>query len=64
MSAVGFQVMAGAMKAQYGYPLPDMLQAAVAMQAPNPAIITNDKLFMKINELDVFFMEDFIKPNH
>lgn len=57
-------IMAGALKARHGYPLPDMIQAAVALQAPKPALISNDRIFEKIHELDVFSIEDFRDSKH
>lgn len=51
--------IAGALKAKYGMPLPDMIQAAVAMQAQKPALITNDRRIAQIEEVDVFLLKAF-----
>ncbi|MDA0991733.1 MAG: PIN domain-containing protein, partial [Verrucomicrobia bacterium] len=51
--------MAGALRAQYGLPLPDMIQAAVAMQTPKPLIITNDKLMRKVREVRTVLLSEF-----
>lgn len=51
--------IAGALRARYGLPLPDMLQAAVSMREPRPAIITNDREMLKVKEVDFFPMEAF-----
>lgn len=51
--------MAGALRAQYGFPLPDMLQAAVAMRHPNPILITQDARLKNIEELRVYSLNDF-----
>ena len=51
--------LAGALRAKYSLPLPDLIQAAVAMQSDRPALITNDKAMRIIEELDVFLFDDF-----
>lgn len=51
--------LAGALRAKYALPLPDLLQAAVAMDHDRPALITNDKNLLKIQELDVILIDDF-----
>ena len=50
--------IAGALRAQYGFPLPDMMQVAVALESKTPAIITNDKALKKIKEIDVILLSD------
>ena len=52
--------MAGALRAKYGLPMPDMLQVAAAMQGPTPTIISNDNAFRKIREVDVLLLADFL----
>jgi predicted nucleic acid-binding protein len=51
--------LAGALRAKHGLPLPDMLQIAVALQSPRPALITNDRALKKVGELPVFLLSDF-----
>lgn len=57
--ACGF--MAGALRARYGLPLPDMIQAAVALQAERPMLVTNDKALCKVSEVDVVLLEELLK---
>ncbi len=52
--------MAGALKAKYKLPLPDMFQMAAAMQTERPAIITNDKALKKVSEVEVFILDDML----
>lgn len=51
--------LAGALRAKYTLPLPDLMQAAVAMQSDRPSLITNDKNLRQIEEIDVFLLEEF-----
>jgi predicted nucleic acid-binding protein len=51
--------MAGALRAKYRHPLPDMFQAAAALRAEKPTLITNDKALKKVTELDVILLEEF-----
>ena len=52
-------VLAGALRARYGLPFPDMLQVAVALRS-NPAyIITNDRALEKVAEVKVVRLEAF-----
>jgi predicted nucleic acid-binding protein len=53
---VGF--MAGALRAKYGLPLPDVLQAAMALRETPPTLITNDKALKKIAEVNVILLDD------
>jgi predicted nucleic acid-binding protein len=53
---IGF--MAGSLRAKYGMPLPDMFQVAAALAQPAKAIITNDRDFRRIREIDVFLLSD------
>ena len=55
---VGF--MAGALRATYGLPLPDMLQVAAAMKASNPTVITQDKALRKVAEVDVVSLDSVV----
>jgi predicted nucleic acid-binding protein len=51
--------MAGALRAKYGLPLPDMLQVAVALQSRKPGLITNDAGLKRVEELPVCLLSDF-----
>jgi predicted nucleic acid-binding protein len=51
--------LAGALHAKYSLPLPDLIQAAVAMQSDHPGLITNDKILCRIDEIDVFLLDAF-----
>jgi predicted nucleic acid-binding protein len=55
--AAGF--MAGALRARYGLPLPDMFQAALALRSDAPALITNDATMRKVSEVIVFSLDAF-----
>jgi predicted nucleic acid-binding protein len=50
--------MAGALKARYGLPLPDMFQIAAAMSHPANAFITNDKALGRVNAVDLFLIDE------
>lgn len=50
--------MAGALRARYGLPLPDMFQIAAAMSHPAKAFITNDKALRRVNEVDLFLIDE------
>lgn len=52
-------VMAGALRARYRLPLPDMLQVAVAMQYSPAVVITNDKLLAKVEEVRCVWLNEF-----
>ncbi len=52
--------MAGALRARYKRPLPDMYQAAIALQAPVPTLITNDKSLRVVSEIHVLTLDDFL----
>ena len=49
--------MAGALRAKYRLPLPDLIQVASALRFDNPAIITNDRELKRISEVDVFLLD-------
>jgi len=49
-------VMAGALRAKYRLPLPDMLQCAVALKSSRPILITNDKDLVRVEELDIIML--------
>jgi predicted nucleic acid-binding protein len=50
--------MAGALRAKYNLPLPDMLQVATATQSARPTLITNDLALKKVEDAEVFLIED------
>jgi predicted nucleic acid-binding protein len=52
--------MAGALRAKYGLLLPDMFQAAAALTGQKPCMITNDKKLRRVEEIDVFTLDDFV----
>jgi len=55
---IGF--LAAGLRAKYRMPLPDMVQAACALQSETPTLITNDRSMRKVEELTVLLMEDFV----
>ena len=57
-SETGF--MAGALKAKYNLPLPDMIQAATALEINSTALISNDKVFQRVNEVNVILLDSLI----
>ena len=50
--------MAGALRARYDLPLPDMFQVALAMKNGSCALITNDKALGRITEVPVVLLDD------
>lgn len=50
--------MAGALRAKYRMPLPDMFQAAVALSFPARTLITNDRALRKVKEVRVFLLDE------
>ena len=54
--------IAGALRAHYGLPLPDMLQAAAALQYGEGILITNDRHLRRITELRVILLDDMARP--
>ncbi len=52
--------LAGALRAKYGFALPDMFQIAVALQTRLPAILTNDKALLRIEEVNVFLLDEML----
>lgn len=50
--------MAGALRARYDLPLPDMLQVALAMEHGSCALITNDKALGRVEEVPVVLLDD------
>jgi predicted nucleic acid-binding protein len=50
--------MAGALRAKYGLPLPDMLQVAAAMRAARPTIVTNDEAIRRVTEVTMVSLGD------
>ena len=49
--------MAGALRAKYGLPLPDMFQVACALEHGR-VLVTNDMAMRKIEDVDVVFLDD------
>lgn len=49
--------MAGALRAKYGLPLPDMLQCACAMEQGG-MLITNDTALRKVRDIRVILMDE------
>jgi len=50
--------MAGALRAKYRLPLPDMLQVAVALSFPARTLITNDRALRKVKEVRVLLLDE------
>lgn len=48
--------MAGALRAQYGLPLPDMFQVAAALMSPTPTLITNDRVLKQVSDVRVILL--------
>jgi predicted nucleic acid-binding protein len=48
-------ILAGALRAKYRMPLPDMFQAACAIEHGG-VLITNDKVLKKVSEIDVVLL--------
>ena len=53
-------LLAGSLRAKYGLPLPDMIQIACAMKSDTPTLVSNDKAFQQIEEVDVFLLSAFL----
>ena len=49
--------MAGALKAKYNLPLPDMIQVAMAMERNSTALISNDKALQRVKEVNVILLD-------
>lgn len=54
-------MLAGALRAQYGLPLPDMMQAAFAMRTPEPILLTQDARLQQIQDLRVYTLDEFTR---
>jgi predicted nucleic acid-binding protein len=52
--------LAGALRAKYRLPMPDMMQAATALQSERPAIITNDRVLKRVAEVQVYLLDEMI----
>ncbi len=52
--------LAGALRAKYHLPLPDMIQTAFALQSFKPAMITNDKALRRVQEMQVFLLDEML----
>ena len=53
-------LLAGALRAQYRLPMPDMMQVATALQSERPAIITNDRVLKRVTEVQVYLLDEMI----
>ena len=52
--------MAGALKAKYNLPLPNMIQVATAMERNSTALISNDKALQRVKEVNVILLDSLI----
>lgn len=52
--------LAGALRAKYRLPMPDMIQVATALQGEKPALITNDRVLKRITEVQVCLLDDLL----
>lgn len=50
--------MAGALRARYGLPLPDMFQVAFALEKGSCALITNDRALRRVDEIPIVLLDD------
>jgi len=50
--------MAGALRARYGLPIPDMFQVALAIETDSCALITNDKALCRVEEVPIVLLDD------
>lgn len=52
--------MAGALRAKYNLPLPDMIQVAVAMERNSAALVSNGKALQRVKEINVILLDSLI----
>jgi predicted nucleic acid-binding protein len=52
-------VMAGALRAKYGLPLPDLFQVACAMEHGG-VLITNDKALKRVDDIRVMLLDELV----
>ncbi|MFA5043678.1 MAG: PIN domain-containing protein [Kiritimatiellia bacterium] len=52
--------MAGALRAKYNLPLPDMIQVAIAMERNSTALISNDKALQHVKEVNVIMLDSLL----
>jgi predicted nucleic acid-binding protein len=50
--------LAGALRAKYKMPLPDMMQAAAALRTGSKTLITNDRDLLRVEEIRVLILDD------
>ena len=50
--------MAGALRARYGLPMPDMLQVAAAIRSGPCGLITNDRALRRLDEVPIVLLDD------
>jgi len=51
---------AARLRAAYGLPLPDMIQAATAMAAQATGFVTNDPSFKRVEDLEILILDDVV----
>lgn len=56
--AAGF--MAGALRAKYNLPLPDMIQVAMAIERNSTALISNDRVLRRVKEVNVILLDSLV----
>ena len=52
--------LAGALRAKYRLPMPDMIQAAIALQSERPALLTNDRTLKRVTEVQICLLDDLL----
>lgn len=50
--------LAGALRAKYGLPLPDMIQVACALAASDPVLLTNDRTLRRVTEARIVLLDE------
>jgi predicted nucleic acid-binding protein len=50
--------LAGALRAKYRLPLPDLFQVATALRSAKPTLITNDRDLKRVTEIDVVLLDE------
>ncbi len=57
---MGIWILASEIKAKYSFKLPDAIHIATAIQSGCSSIVTNDRQFKSIEEIDVLYLDDFL----
>lgn len=52
--------MAGALRAKYNLPLPDVIQVAIALERNSTALISNDRALQRVKEVKVILLASLI----